>query len=102
MDDTIHFMSEYKARRAEGETRERSVSTAISVKGRAIITSSFLLSAAFAVLVFSSFVPTIQFGILSSIIMLTAVVGDLVLLPAILLINKEHGSQAMPYKKETT
>ncbi|MDA3789852.1 MAG: MMPL family transporter, partial [Desulfobacula sp.] len=88
VDDTIHFISEYRLQRKEKKSKELSIEAAIVRKGRAIITTTLILSAGFSVLALSSFVPTIQFGILTTIIMLTAIVGDLVLLPAVLLLKK--------------
>jgi hypothetical protein len=57
------------------------------VKGRALISSSLILCIGFGVMVLSSFMPMIYFGLLSALIMLTALAGDLVFLPAILLHN---------------
>ncbi|MCP4672199.1 MAG: MMPL family transporter [Desulfobacula sp.] len=88
VDDTIHFITEYRAQRSQGKSKEACLEKVITTKGRAIISTSLILSGGFAVLVLSSFVPTIQFGFLSALIMLTAVIGDLILLPAILLYKK--------------
>ncbi len=56
------------------------------VKGMPIITTSIIMVAAYSLLLAASFVPTIQFGFLSALIMLFAVVADLMVLPAVLLI----------------
>jgi predicted RND superfamily exporter protein len=61
-------------------------------KGRAILSSSLILCIGFGVLVLSRFVPTINFGMLSAIIMITAVIGDLVVLPSIILLKPDRGS----------
>ena len=58
-------------------------------KGRAILSSSIILSIGFGVLILSRFVPIMHFGFLTSVIMLTAVVGDLVVLPAIINMKKK-------------
>jgi predicted RND superfamily exporter protein len=91
VDDTIHFLSEYKTRRANGASISESVRTATLVKGRAIITSSTILCAGFGVLVTSTFVPSAHFGLLTAIVMFTAVVGDMVVLPALLLSKESRG-----------
>jgi predicted RND superfamily exporter protein len=88
VDDTIHFLSEYKMQRAQKVSIQKSVENVISVKGRAIISSSIILCIGFGVLVLSSFVPTMHFGLLNAIIMVTAVAGDLVVLPSIMLLRK--------------
>jgi len=43
------------------------------------------MTGGFGILLFGSFVPTIQFGFLSALIMLFAVISDLVVLPGLLL-----------------
>ena len=88
VDDTIHFLSEYKTRKSQNMSRSKSVETALFLKGRAITTSSVILCIGFGVLVLSSFIPTINFGILCAIIMLTAVVGDIIVLPSVILLKK--------------
>lgn len=88
VDDTIHFLSEYKVRRAEKATVSDALKLVILTKGRAIFSSSLILCIGFGVLVLSRFVPTVNFGMLSAIIMLTALIGDVVLLPAIISLKK--------------
>ena len=90
VDDTIHFLTEYKEKRTEEFSISESVKTVIFLKGRAIISSSLILCIGFGVLVLSRFVPTINFGMLSAIIMITAVIGDLVVLPSIILCKRGY------------
>lgn len=92
VDDTIHFLSEYKRKREEGISVPDSLKLVTSVKGRAILSSSLILCVGFGVLVLSRFVPTVQFGMLCAIIMITAVIGDLVVLPSILLLKRQSTS----------
>lgn len=88
VDDTIHFLSEYNLHRNKNLSVSASLERAIVNKGLAIVTTSVILCIGFGVLVFSNFVPTVYFGLLSALVMLTALAGDLVLLPAILLCRK--------------
>ncbi len=89
VDDTIHFLSEYlRMRREDGLDVKEAIRMTLESKGRAIVSSSIILFFGFAVLVTSKFHPTFDFGLLTSIIMLTALIGDLILLPCILLIKK--------------
>ena len=87
VDDTIHYLSEYRAQRAQGKTISISVDKTIHRKGLPIISSSLILCLGFGVMSLSNFVPVIDFGFLSAIIMITAVIGDLVVLPSILLLK---------------
>ena len=89
VDDSIHFLSEYKKKRTQRVSTNESVRHTIIVKGRAILTSSIVLSLGFGVLVLGSFVPVIQFGALTAVIMLTALIGDTIVLPSILLLKRE-------------
>ncbi len=89
VDDTIHFLSEYQQNRNRNMPVSTSIESAIRVKGRAIVSSSIILCIGFGVMVLSRFVPTIHFGMLSAIIMITALLGDLVVLPAFLFLKKE-------------
>lgn len=88
VDDTIHFLSEYlKMIKQEKLSAKYSVYKTIINKGRAIISSSIILFFGFAVLITSKFHPTFDFGMLTSIIMITALIGDLMLLPCILMLK---------------
>lgn len=87
VDDTIHFLSEYKSKRKRGMHRSKALRVATLIKGRAIISSSIILCIGFGVLILSRFVPIIHFGFLCSVIMITAIIGDFVVLPAVLLLK---------------
>ena len=85
VDDTIHFICQYQQERAQGANTETAIQKACIIKGTPIITTSLIMAGGFSVLLFGSFVPTIQFGVLCSLIMLFAVISDLLVLPALLL-----------------
>jgi hypothetical protein len=84
VDDTIHFLIEYKNKRKMGLEIPVAIEFVIAEKGRAILLSSIILCIGFGTMMTSQFVPTVHFGALSSIIMVTAVIGDLIILPSIL------------------
>ncbi|WP_321532663.1 MMPL family transporter [uncultured Desulfuromonas sp.] len=84
VDDTIHYLVHYQELRHAKKSILEAMTESIREKGGPIITTSVILTGGFAVLCFSSFVPTIQFGLLCSIIMFSAVIGDLLVLPAML------------------
>ena len=95
VDDTIHLLIEYQRQRLRGMSVSNSIKTATLVKGRAILSSSLILSIGFGVSMLSRFVPIVHFGILTALIMLTAVVGDLVVLPAIINLKKGETEKSM-------
>lgn len=88
VDDTIHFLTEYQRHRVQGLRLADSLEAVIQRKGRAMISSSLILALGFGVLVLSRFMPVVHFGLLCAIIMVTAVIGDLLLLPAVILMKK--------------
>jgi predicted RND superfamily exporter protein len=88
VDDTIHFLSEYQRMRAQGIAAPKVLASVIESKGRAIISSSLILCLGFGVNMLSRFIPVINFGLLCAIIMVTALLADLVLVPALILLKK--------------
>ncbi len=87
VDDTIHFICEYQQLKNTGMTAEKAINKTIVTKGHPIITTSLIMTGGFGILLFASFVPSIQFGLLSALIMGFAVISDLLVLPAIFLIT---------------
>ncbi len=89
VDDTMHFLSEYKEQRDMNMRVAPAIRAVLLIKGRALISSSLILCIGFSVLVLSHFVPTMNFGILTAIIMLTALIGDIVFLPSLIMFKAE-------------
>lgn len=88
VDDTIHFVSQFAKEREQKGGYNHHVRNTLENKGRAIISTSIILFVGFAVLTLSNFVPTIYFGLLTAGIMVTALIGDTVILPTLLLVFK--------------
>ncbi len=91
VDDTIHFLNQYQMLRRAGLSVDQAILGTLIVKGGAVTVTSVILIVAFGILVTSRFVPTVQFGFLSAMIMLVALLGDIFLLPAILAQKKKGG-----------
>ncbi len=90
VDDTIHFLSTYRNKRKNEPQNEKAVNKVILTKGRAIISSSLILCIGFGVLTLSRFIPTLYFGFLSTLIMITALIGDIIFLPAIICLGSDR------------
>ncbi|MGW8323312.1 MAG: hypothetical protein ACWGSD_17325, partial [Thermodesulfobacteriota bacterium] len=60
----------------------------LTYTGRAMYLTSSILTVGFSVLVFSHFKPIIYFGLLMAVTMVSALAGDLVLLPVLLMVSK--------------
>ena len=84
VDDSIHVMSRYLAAKESGHSTHQAITRAINESGRAVIFSSAVLILGFSVFCLASFTTIIYVGLFGSIIMFLALLGDLLLLPAIL------------------
>jgi len=84
VDDTVHFMVAYSRRlRASGDVKTAVLDT-LATQGAPVISISLALAGGFSVLVFSSFVPVVHFGIFSATAMVIAMITELVLTPLVL------------------
>jgi predicted RND superfamily exporter protein len=86
VDDTIHVYHGYISRVSAGVRPVQALARTFSQAGRAVVTTTIILSAQFMILVVSLFQPTVHFGLLTSIGLWSALVFDLLLLPAILIL----------------
>ncbi|MBN2567839.1 MAG: MMPL family transporter [Deltaproteobacteria bacterium] len=84
VDDTIHLMSRYNTEMRVLQSQEKAVDVCIRSEIRPVISTSTALTLGFAVLGFSNFVPIISFGLLSAIVMIFAIIGDLFITPILL------------------
>lgn len=82
--DTVHFVMHYRRRRAAGETTDEALADTFGELGRPIVLTSVVNCLGFAVFLLCDFRPMVHFGLLASIAMIAALLGDLVLLPNLL------------------
>jgi uncharacterized protein len=88
VDDTIHFMHSFReSLKAQGDC-SLAVEAALQQKGKPIILTSVILFFGFGVIIFSKFMPSFYFGILSCLLMVNALWADLIVLPCALLFFK--------------
>jgi predicted RND superfamily exporter protein len=86
VDDTLHFLTFFRRTLAiPGTTREQAVLATFLDCGPAMIQTSFSCGLGLLVFAFSDFVPTSRFAVLMACLLLLALLGDLLLLPAMLL-----------------
>ncbi|MGB0723295.1 MAG: MMPL family transporter [Gammaproteobacteria bacterium] len=84
IDDTIHLLSRYNALCRTNPDQEWATRTALRDEAVPVISTSLSLAAGFGVLYFSGFQIVAQFGTLSALTMLTAMVTDLLITPILL------------------
>ena len=94
VDDTVHFLSKYRHAREEGRDSEQAVRYAFHSVGRALCITTLVLVAGFSVLMFSGFRLNSDMGLLTSGIILIALLVDLFFLPACLLKLDKSGRTA--------
>ena len=85
VDDTIHYLYRYNREFKKDLDKDRALHDTLKNIGKPIIFTTLTISIGFFVLMFSHFKPTATFGFLMVITMLTALMGDLILLPALML-----------------
>ncbi|GHE77571.1 efflux RND transporter permease subunit [Thalassotalea profundi] len=85
MDDTIHYIHRYLEERKLDKTGDKEwvKRTNLSV-GYALIYTTSVIVIGFGTLVFSNFVPSMLFGLLTSVAMIVALVTDITTLPVLL------------------
>jgi predicted RND superfamily exporter protein len=88
VDDTVHFLKQLRNElkySGPGQPFEQSVHTAFQITAKAMVSTSTVLFFGFIMLLLSPFRPVNSFGVLSSAAIVTALIGDVILLPSILL-----------------
>ena len=86
VDDTVHFLSKYlRARREKGLNAEDAVRYAFNNVGLALLVTSLVLVAGFMILAQSHFYLNSSMGLLTSVVIMLALIIDLTLLPALLM-----------------
>ena len=88
VDNTIHYLYRFKE-----FNKNKNVIDAINLTnmsaGLAVFTTSVTIALGFSVLSLSSFIPTVIFGIFTSLAMIFAMIGVLILLPSLIMLFKK-------------
>ena len=93
VDDSLHFLLRYRKELRQGMNRVEAIKSTIINTGSALMITTTILVSGFSILLFSAFLPTYQFGLLSASMIGVALLCDLTLLPALCLVIPK------PYKK---
>jgi predicted RND superfamily exporter protein/transposase-like protein len=92
VDDTLHVYHGFRDRLARGVNPVMALARSYRHAGRAVVVTTIILSAQFLILTSSNFVPTRNFGLLTTVGLLAALLFDLLLLPALLIALHGHAS----------
>jgi predicted RND superfamily exporter protein len=85
VDDTIHYLFRYNREFKKDLDKDRALADTIRSVGRPILFTTLVIGLGFSILLFSHFKPTALFGLMMVITMFSALVGDLILLPSLML-----------------
>ena len=93
VDNTIHYMHRFKREFPRFGDYRATMHFCHNSIGRAMYFTSMTIVAGFSILALSNFIPTIVFGLLTSLAMLVALIGSLTLLPQLLIFFKPLGAE---------
>lgn len=85
VDDTIHFLATYTRARREEATHEEAVQLTLERIGPALVATTLILCAGTFIVVFSALPQVALFGTLTVLTFILALLGDLFILPSLLL-----------------
>ena len=88
VDDTIHYVHRFQEEFRLDENYWFAIMRCHNSIGRAMYYTSIIITAGFAILALSNFIPTIYFGLLTGAAMITALIANLTLLPLLIAIVK--------------
>jgi predicted RND superfamily exporter protein len=94
VDNTIHYIYRFKKEFKISQNYIQTMHSCHGSIGYAMYYTSVTIIIGFSILAFSSFLPTIYFGLLTGLAMLIALLAALTLLPQLLIVIKPFGPQS--------
>ncbi len=90
VDDSVHLLTKYlRGRREKGLSVEEAIRYAFRMVGPAIMTTTLILTAGFAVLALSTFKINAEMGLLTAMAIALALIFDFLFLPALLMLGRK-------------
>ena len=86
VDNTVHFISKYRRALSQNKSVEDAIHYAFNTVGPALVITAVVLTIGFGILAMSSFNLNVYMGGLAAITIVIALVFDLLMLPALLLL----------------
>lgn len=94
VDDTIHYVHRFQREFVKDRNYMATLYRCHCSIGRALFYTTVTITIGFSILVLSNFIPTIYFGLFTGFAMLVALLGDLTMLPQLLITLKPLGPEA--------
>jgi len=88
VDNTIHYLYRFREFK-KSKTMIESINLTNLSAGLAVLTTSITIALGFSILSLSSFIPTVIFGIFTSMAMIFAMIGVLIFLPSLLILSEK-------------
>jgi len=102
VDDTIHFLARLREEQGRTKVFEEALGRTMQGTGRAILLTTLLLVTGFLVLIASDFVAVHEMGILGAFTLAMALLGDLIVLPLLLIWFKPKLDRGIRQTSEVT
>ncbi|MBS9782913.1 MAG: RND family transporter [Arcobacter sp.] len=96
VDDTIHYIHRFKEELKIDHNYINAMERAHQSIGYAMVYTSLVVIVGFSILVLSNLIPTIYFGLLTVVVMVTILLSALLLLPKLLIIIKPFEIKRQP------
>ncbi|MDA9189604.1 MMPL family transporter [bacterium] len=90
VDDTIHFLAHYQKTKDSGKSVMERLEEVFATTGSALLITTIILVSCFGLFMFADLVTNVNFGILCALVLTLALVCDLVVLPALLLLREKN------------
>ena len=88
VDDTIHFMTSYRVELVKTRNMQQALNNTLREVGRAVMFTTMILGLGFAILGFSEYLGIAKIGIFGALAIFMALLCDLLLLPALIMVLK--------------
>jgi len=93
VDDTVHLLVAYARERRQGSDVATAIGVALGAVGKALKITTAVACLGFLIMLLSSFAPIRHFGFLATIGMIVALLADLYIVPALLVIGASHSKE---------
>ena len=95
VDNTIHYIYRFRSEFPKDRNYLASMRRCHGSIGNAMYYTSFTVIMGFSILVFSNFIPTLYFGLLTGLAMLIALIAALTLLPQLIMGIQPFGPEGI-------
>jgi len=90
VDNTVHLLTGYDRARRRGETSLAAVDETLDRVGSALVVTSLTACVGFGSLWVSAFIPIRHFGLLAAISLIVALIADLLVVPAMMVVRESR------------